>query len=639
MLQSIRDRTQGWIAGVIISLVILSFALWGIHSYMVGSTNTSTIAKVNGVAVTKTQLNATYERLRRQMQNNANSGSGLSGSAEAQLKQNAFQYLISMEVLKQASIDAHYHITSSQVDNFLENMPAFQVNGQFSMERFNQILALTLYSPGEFLDEIKTTLLIDQPKLGLLFSSFALPDEVDSAVALVNQERDIDYLLLPRDAFLKEISPVTEDEINAYYKQNQNLFKSPETLSIDYLELSAKDLMAQFTPTEAEMQSFYNENVSSFTVPMQWNLEKILIPLAENATSKDEAAAQSKANDLETKIHNGTDFASLAREYPDTSKNGKELTWVMLNQVSPELQKAVSALTKLGQVSAPIRTSNGMVILKVTGVKEAQVQPFNFVKDKVKEALARQQAEEKFAEMRDKLSSVTYEHPDSLVAAAKSMNLTIKSSPMFTRDKGADVITDSTKVRDAAFSDDVLNAQNNSDLIQVSPDTAVVLRVKSHVPASVLPLDTVKKQIVETITTQKAESKAEALANDIKQKLAKGATPEQITQEYHYNWTALGFVGRYSTKADSAILFTAFRQPRTQSGKTDYADVKTPNGFAVVATKAVRDGNASNHTLVDAYAEQVQNREAVLEYKLYEQSLINKAKIVSSFDNQDKQPI
>ena len=85
MLQSIRDRTHGWIAGAIISLVILSFALWGIHSYLESSSTTEIVAKVNGVEISKRQLAATLDPLRNQAQVSLGS-SVLPESMEANLK-------------------------------------------------------------------------------------------------------------------------------------------------------------------------------------------------------------------------------------------------------------------------------------------------------------------------------------------------------------------------------------------------------------------------------------------------------------------------------------------------------------------------------------------------------------------------
>ncbi len=124
-------------------------------------------------------------------------------------------------------------------------MPEFQVNGQFSLERFQEILSTTLLSTSEFLELIRTSLLIDQPKLGIIFTSFALPDETTYTIALVNQERDIDYITIPLQYFLSQPIVVSPQKIQAYYDQHKNEFMTPEQVNVEYIQLSLKDLSSK----------------------------------------------------------------------------------------------------------------------------------------------------------------------------------------------------------------------------------------------------------------------------------------------------------------------------------------------------------------------------------------------------------
>jgi peptidyl-prolyl cis-trans isomerase D len=634
MLQSIRDKTQGWIAGVIISLVILSFALWGIHSYMVGAANTDVIAKVNGVEISKRQLSAAYERLRRQVQTNMGSGS-LPDNMETELKRRALDALITVQVLKQGAMDEDYKISPRQVDNYLESMPEFQVNGQFSTSRFQQLISTTMYTPVDFLNLIETTLLVDQPRLGIILSSVALPNEIDNSIALINQERDIQYLELPLDYFSKQNLPVTDADITAYYQQHQDQFKTPELVSADYIELSMKDLMANVNPTDDILTSFYNDNVNTYTLPAQYNLNKILIPIPDSPTDAQLTDAQNKARDVLEKLSKDSDFAALAQQYPAPDSNPTTPTWVTVLQLPLELQKPVAGLTKEGQNTDPIRVSNGYVIVKAIGIKPPQIQPFDQVKDKVKDGLVKQQAAEKFVELKDKLANITYEHPDSLDPAAKELGLSIQTTPSFSADKGVSGdISDNKKVRDAAFSDDVLHSQNNSDVIQLSPDAVVVIRDKTHEPASLQPISAVHQQVTDALQKKIAEDKTMALANDIVKKLKSGAPADQVAQQYNLVWDKVGYIGRYSTKIDSSILFSAFRLPKPETDKgASIAIAKLPNGYAVVTVNGVHDGSADdNKEQYDVFDEQMQNSLGMLEYKLYQNSLKAKMKIVNYAD-------
>ncbi len=528
MLQTIREHTQGWIAGVIISLIILSFALWGIHSYFTGGGANTIVAKVNGTEITREQLAIAYERMRRQtqIQYGANAPKD-----ETELKKRALQALIDIEVLKQASISQGYLISDQQIDVYLQSMPDFQVDGKFSFEKFQQELAATMLSTGDFLEVIKTSLLIDQPKLGIVLTSFALPDETAYTIALVNQEREVDYLTIPFKQFTAQAADIKPEQIKAYYEEHKSDFMTPEQVSLDYIEVTLNDLAATIKPTDAELQSFYKENMNSY-----------------------------------------------------------------------------------------VKTANG---------GQSAIQPYEEVKAKVKDAYVRQQAEEKLADIRDKLADMTYEHPESLQFASANLNLPIKTSELFSKDKAGKGISQNKKIRDVAFSNDVLTMQNNSDVIQLNPETLVVLRIKEHKPSALLPLEGVSTQIKAALQTAVQEKATETAANDSVAKLKSGAQPDQIAASLNAHWNKTGYLGRYATKVDNAILDLAFQLPNPANvgGKTVYGVTRLPNGYAIVAVHSVKPGSITDPKQSHVFAEQVQNSQGLLEYELYKQSVIASAKV------------
>jgi peptidyl-prolyl cis-trans isomerase D len=629
MLQTIREYTQGWIAGTIISIIILTFALWGIHSYFVGGAGNNNVAEVNGIPIGKDQLAVAYERLRRQTQIQYGANSPNTPKDETVLKKRALQALIDVEVLKQASYRQGFRVSDRQIDNYLQSMPEFQVDGQFSLQRFQEVLASTLLSISEFLELIKTSLLIDQPRLGIIFTSYALPEEVTYTIALVNQERDIQYIAIPLQYFLAQPMNVSPEQIQAYYTQHQSDFMTPEQVNVEYLQLSLKDLSAKIMPTETMLKNFYNENINAYTLPMQWKFAVLEIPVAANATQEEMAQAKKNIEAAAVRAVDGSGDADLAKIAKSYAANVTMEKLMPLSQVPAEWQKAVAQLTKAGQVSEPFKTSKNYVIIKALEIQEPKMQAFDTVKDKVQETYVHQHAEEKFAELRDQLADLTYEHPESLQAAAKTLGLPIQTSELFTKEKAGKDISQYKKVRDTAFSNDVLNVQNNSDVIQLNPETVIVLRVKSHTPSTLLPLNGISKQIEDKLKTTEAEAQAAKFAEEFKAKLQAGAEAEQLANTYHFVWKQTGLIGRYSNKVDSAILELAFRLPNpadTQK-KLTYGVTRLPSGYAIVALKAVQQGTIADGKQYAVFAEQVQNSEGVLEYELYKQSQTAKAKV------------
>lgn len=629
MLQSIRDNTQGWIAGVIISLLILSFALWGIHSYVLGAGDNNVVAKVNGTEITKNQLSVAYERLRRQAQMQFGNNQ-LPERAEAGLKDRALQTLIHFQVLEQASFANDYRITGNQIDSFLQGMPEFQVNGEFSPVRFQQALSATLFTPSDFVELIKTTLLIDQPRLGIIFTSFALPNEINDTIALIGQERNIQYLLIPQSYFNNQAINISDEKINAYYKDHQNEFKTPEQVSVDYILLTVGDLANKIHPTDEQLKNFYNENTNSFAEPAKWQLDAVILPISPNATADDVKKAQAKIEEIVKAANKGTDFPALIKQFALVKGDSKLTNWVSLNQIPVELQKSVATLTKPGQVSTPIPTEKGFVLLKAVAYKAPEVQSYVISKDKVKQAFARQKAEEQFADQKEKVANITYEHPDSLQAAAQELGTPIHTTALFTKDKAAKDLSANSKVREAAFSNDVLNLQNNSDVIQIDPESAIILRVKSHIPAAVLDLSVVRNQIESKLKSIAIEDKLIVLSDEIKSKLQTGkSSPAQVSEEYHLQWNNAGLIGRHANKIDQAILEKAFEIPNPQGKAPNYSTAKVANGFAVIELVAVKAGSTDvSKEQSQAFLDQIQSSQGTLEYELYSNSLMKNSKIV-----------
>jgi peptidyl-prolyl cis-trans isomerase D len=614
MLQTIREHTQGLIAGTVISLVILTFALWGIHSYFVSGQNNNVVATVNGIEITKEQAATAYERLRRQIQ--MQYGMPVTSQDESVLKNKALQGIITVDVLKQASLKQGFRVGDEQIDDYLENMPEFQVDGQFSMDRFQEVMASTALSTSDFLELIRTSLLIDQPRLGIELTAFALPHEAEEAIALVNEERFVNYLMLPYALVLKSIQ-ISPREVQAYYASHQTDFMTPEQVNVEYLLLSVKQLEESVHPSPSVLQRFYSDNINAYTEPTRWKLAMMTFPKTQDGQSKADALVRSLKEKRDGEVH---DFHPVGKGF------------LTLNQVPAALQQTVAEMTRLHEVSDPVETKDSWVVLQVAGYEAPKAQSFETVKKKVEVAYIKQTAEEQFAALRDQLADVAYEHPDSLSPAAKALHLPVLSSALFAKDKTGPGITQYKKVREMAFSNDVLNLQNNSDVIQLDPETVLVLRIKSHVPSSLLPLQEVAQQINDKLRMERAEQQVMQLATARSDQLQKGADPLQVATRLHSTWTAPNWMGRYATKVDPAILNAAFQLPalKEEDKKIFYGTVRLPHGYAIVALHAVKTGQPKGDKQPALFREQAEQTEGALEYALYKKSQIQNAKIVMS---------
>lgn len=637
MLQTIRDRSQGWLTGVVVFLVCAAFALWGIHSYVdSGGAQPTMAAKVNGHTVPQATMNVAYERLRQQQQMQLGADFVIDQKVETQLKKRALDQLIMGQILQQAALKEGYRVSLGEVYAALFMAPAFQVNGQFSTDRFKDVLSGMLYTEQTFLADMTTTMLANQVRSGFVESAFCLPAEIDNTIKLVNQKRDFGYLIVPAQRFSDHIT-ITTNDANSYYQQHKTEFVTPEQVSIEYLELSLPQIAAQLHFSDDQLQQFYQNNLSTYTRPQRWHVAHILIKVPDDATPEQVAAAKEKINSIAQQARAGEDFSKLAAEYSDdkiSANHGGELDWFSSGMIDPDLEKVVLTLHNPGDISQQvIQTKYGFSVIKLLGIEKPQVLPFTQVHDQVAKALAQAQADKIFADDNDKLSNLTYANPGSLDVAAKALDLQVKTSDYFGAKGGTAAITSNPKVVAAAFATDTLQG-NNSAVLDIDPGTAVVIRVKQHKPAMLQPFAAVSADIIQQLKSQDAQQQAQAFGIQLLQELTQGQGKniQQLAAKAKLPWNSVTAASRFGGKTSATLLAAAFRMPRPSGNNTfTSAGIKLPNGdYAVLMLSAVLDGKidkiADNQRRI--YREELESNFGHMDYALYVRGLVHKAKIV-----------
>lgn len=140
--------------------------------------------------------------------------------------------------------------------------------------------------------------------------------------------------------------------------------------------------------TPSEIQAYYNAHKQDFDEPEQLRLSEILIPTANPDDAAQVAAAKAKADDTETKLKGGADFAALAKTESSgvTASNGGDLGEWKRGQLAKVLEDQTFDL-KTGQFTDPIRTKQGYVILKVTEHTPGGVAPEKDVEPQIEDQI------------------------------------------------------------------------------------------------------------------------------------------------------------------------------------------------------------------------------------------------------------
>jgi len=615
MLQKLNERIQGVVAWVVIILIAMTFTLFGVDYYMQSHHVSDTEVTVNDQPISKQSFEVNYRRSRQQRD-----PAEMTAASDAALKKEVLDEMIVNQLSVQAAHHAGFEVSVEQANNAILNIPQFQEDGHFSAERYEQALNSAMYTPESFQREVKQGMLLNQQRFAFIGSAFVLPGEVSQYVKLYMQTRDYDYLQISTADFMDKKN-VSDQQINEYYKKNPQEFVDPEKVSIDFVRLSMQKVREGLQVKDEDIQHYYDENQNNFQVPAQWKVAHILFAIPEDANDESQNQIKEKADEAYQALQNNpTQFTHWAKTMSAdklaANTNG-ELPWISAGQTT--FDKALSTLTKPGQISEPLQTPKGYEIFKLVDYKPSELKPLSDVKEQIAEQLMTETAQSQYAQLLEQLTDLSYQTPDSLTPVAEEMKLNIEHTPSFTKEGGKTDITSSKQIINTAFSHDVLELGNNSEPVQLDNDSVIVLRVNKHIPASEKPLIAVKDRIIEKLALVQAEEKAQKFGAQL-------ITGEIKSDAHQYTWHEVEEASRDSDKANSIINELAFSLARPDSSDGR----RLENGdYVIVRLKKINEGQYEklDKEQQASLAQQIEANYGLMDYDLYVNNLVSKAKI------------
>jgi len=593
MLHEIRERIQGWIAWIIISVIIFIFAVWGIQNFFTPDPNLPVI-EVDDTEVGLREIQSAYQQQRDRI-NSLGTGLDL---PEERVKQQVINDLIERIVLTNTAHKLGMRFGDQLLAAQINSIDAFRVNGNFSRDRYEQLLRNQGLTPLTFEQRTRSTLISQQLYAGIVNTTLLTPSQINDHLRLDGQTRDLAYLTIPADRFLDKIT-ITPEELQHYYQEHTDAYQIPEQVTIAYLELSATSLESNIPVPEEELQKLFAETSANYHRTERRRANHILLTLAENADDATVSAARSKLEDLRKKIDSGESFTELARtnsQDPGSAPQGGDLGFFERGAMVKPFEDATFALVKEGEISAPIRTQFGLHLIQLTGIEPEHSLTFTEAHDNLVQEYRRIQAEKQFFERVETLANLAYEHPDTLDPAATQLNLKIQTLGPFSRTAGKDLARE-PKILDAAFSDDVLTRGNNSDPIELADKRVVVLRVTEHQPARRQTLDEVRDPITSAFRNQKAHAQAKNIGEDLLRELRAGKDFNTVAESVQLTWKTLGWIGRKIEELPSELVTATFRLPHPEKNAPVYEGLVLSNGdFSIIQLKDVKDGDPNSAT-------------------------------------------
>ena len=615
MLQKLRDRTSGWVATIIILLLMVPFLFVIDQSYL-GGVGANNVAQVKApptwwesapkwwpasmlwehreVGVDEFRQRFEQERMRvRQEQGEAFDPRAFE---TVENKRKVLDQLVDEKALQLAAERAGVVVGDAAVREYIASIPAFQVDGKFDANRYQLALAsqVPAQTPTQFELLVRDSLQQSLIPVGLGTSAFVTDAEFERILRLSGEKRDVELALLPEVP--EDTAAVGEAEIQAWYDAHPADFVRPESVTIEYVEVDGNSLPPAAPADEATLRKRYEDEKARFVEPEQRLASHILIRVEPDADAAALKAAEEKAQRLTAEAKAaGADFAALAKassEDPGSRDSGGDLGWVERGAMVAPFEDALFSMQP-GEVRGPVKTDFGFHVLQLRELKQGAQVSF----EQAREELAREQAqadrERAFSDLSGRLTDLVYQNPSSLAPAAEQVGLQVQKLGPFTREDTVGIGA-SPEVKKAAFSEALIEDGTASDPIQLGPDHSVVIRVVEHTPEQPRPLAEVKDQVTAAIRVDRRQAAAAAAADALVKRVQAGEAMADVAASVGTQVMPLPGLPRGVPAPSPAANREIFAVAPPAEGKVAAGHFEMPDGrYALFAVTGVHPGDAA----------------------------------------------
>lgn len=588
MLKLIRDNAKGVVAWIIVILIIIPFALWGVNEYFNDSGDVI-VARIGDREITQSEFQNQYQRelvMRRQLM-------GSASAADANLKREVIDRLVNTEVVTRSAMDAGFRIPDARVGQRIHGMREFQQpDGRFDPDLYARVLASSGLTVAQFEAGMRTDMIMEQLIGGTAETAFVTGSDLDALLRIIEQRRRFSHLVLQADDYVGRVH-IDDERIAKYYEDNRERFAVPERVSARYIELSMPAIAASVQVDSDTLHRLYEEQKASFAVGEERHAHHILVAVDENADAAAVEAARKRAEQLLDEIRGGKSFEEVARTNSDdggSASSGGDLGFFARGAMVGAFGDAVFAMAP-GELRGPVRSPFGFHLIRLDAVRAGSAPSFEELAASLEADYRNSAAEERFFQLSERLADLTFQYSDTLDVAAEELGLPIQQVGPFSAEGGEGVAAEPA-FRDAAFSVDVLESGHNSPLVDVGQSRVVVLRVVDRQPPTWQPLADVRDRIERDLIRGDAAALARGDGERIIERGAAGGNMEELAREFRAEWHAAATIRRDDQTADPEVSGAVFAMPRPTGDAATFKGLELTSGdFAVLTLYEVIDGD------------------------------------------------
>ena len=514
MFDFIRRHTK-LTMGLLFLLIVPSFVLFGLDGYSQSKDKSPTVAKVDGQAILQTEWDKAHLReVDRVKASMPSVDVKLFDSPEARYA--TLERLVRERVLAAAAAKSKLGISDLKLARELQDNSEIaslrKADGSLDMDRYRQLLASQGMSPEMFEASVRADLSTRQVLGGVAASGFASQAAAQLALNAFFEKREIQVSRFTASDYATKLTP-TEAELEQYYQANTKLFQAPEQANIEYVLFDVESIKKSMVIEPAELKAYYDQNVQRLGSKEERRASHILITAAKTAPEADRQKAKAKAAELAALVKKSPDtFADVAKKNsqdPGSAPAGGDLDFFAREAMVKPFSDAAFAMKK-GDISDVVESDFGYHIIKLTDIKEPKQRTFEEMKPELEVEVKKRQAQKKFTESAEGFSNAVYEQADSLKPTADRLKLEVKTANGITRKPVAGVTgaLANTKFLNAIFAPDAIEKKRNTEAVEIGSNQLVSGRITQYTPARTRPLAEVKDVVRQRWLAQRGAEEA-----------------------------------------------------------------------------------------------------------------------------------
>jgi peptidyl-prolyl cis-trans isomerase D len=513
MLSATRKFAKSWVAAVLIGLLVVSFAIFGVNDAFQGN-YTNDVISAGSRHISGPEFRREFDNFRKNAEEQAKRPVSVDEAVEAGLDRRLLQELATREAFGEMLSRTGVRPSDRLMEGELRKIPAFfnPISGAFDKALYQQRLGENGLSPARF-ENMMRDQIAESHMAAAMINGLRVPRAYGALGAIFEMEaRDLGYFVIDPRSVTQPAAP-TDAQLTEFMKENAERLTLPEFRVLTVVAFTPAQVGGDLKVDEAEVQKRFDFRKDTLSRPETRSLVQIPV--------KDAAAGQAVA----ARLSKGEDPAAVAKSI------GVEPVVYADRPQSAVADKRVGAAAfglQAGQVSGAIQGDLGMAVVKVTKVTPGQAVTLNDVRPQIEAEIRKDAAAEKVYALTQAYEAARDEGANIVDAAKKAGVPTVTIGPVTQQGQGQQGQPTpglTPKMLEVAYG---LASGAESELQDAGEGSYFAVRVDRVIPKALPPLAEVKPQLTRVWMMREMLKRLQTRADGFAERLRKGESLETV---------------------------------------------------------------------------------------------------------------